>query len=574
MSFDASIPKADEPTSKSWFYIFLGFMGVATLASAAGILYTQFVLSRPIDIRPHTDALVNQVDEILLDYVAPENIQLMPTTQLNQDRFWFTFYPYEVTIPAHLDEEGITAFLKQRMRDYRVQIRPALAEDHAVELQYDDFVFAKILWKQEQPVLPEQRDLRESCYTAAQRSEDLLLRSGVAPDLIDRLPTVDLEDEFTLWAKTEIEVSLGRILHPDTLLSLLEENIHLDNLSIQKQEQGLNRARLDIFLENKLCTAIVYDWESTPEAPPVVAETTPEEPAPPTDTPEEAPTEENSEPETTEKTTPEVTEAAPEPEAPVNEAPVPEAPTIVEEEPAATAPIETDLAESPIQFASADLPPRIAIILDDGGYGGLSTERVLALDPRITLSILPNTPYATATAEQATALGFEVMLHMPMESHSKTDTPVEGYISTTMDHDEIQNLTRVALSQIPNVAGVNNHTGSKFTSNENTMRSFLEVLQGKQLYFVDSVTLHTSIAHEVAVDMKVAANERDVFLDNENDPALIHQQIQELVAIAKEHGSAIGIGHFRVGTALALEEALPAIEADGVVLVPASELVQ
>jgi polysaccharide deacetylase 2 family uncharacterized protein YibQ len=217
---------------------------------------------------------------------------------------------------------------------------------------------------------------------------------------------------------------------------------------------------------------------------------------------------------------------------------------------------------------------RVAIILDDGGYGGPVTETVLALDPKLTLAILPYTPHDAATAEDAAARGFEVILHMPMEnSSSSADFP--GMITTAMASDEIQRLTRRALAEIPGATGVNNHTGSKFTSDASGMAEFLAILKEQGLFFVDSRTINTSVAFDTAREAGVPTAQRHVFLDNQADQAYIRAQLDELLARARAHGSAIGIGHFRKDTVAVLASALPEIEAEpDLELVHVSELLE
>jgi polysaccharide deacetylase 2 family uncharacterized protein YibQ len=65
-----------------------------------------------------------------------------------------------------------------------------------------------------------------------------------------------------------------------------------------------------------------------------------------------------------------------------------------------------------------------------------------------------------------------------------------------------------------------------------------------------------------------------LFLDNDEDPAKIRAQIEQLIGMAKSQGQAIGICHFRDTTAKTLREMLPTIAASGVQLVHASELVK
>ncbi|NLV41532.1 MAG: hypothetical protein GXY15_09950 [Candidatus Hydrogenedentes bacterium] len=218
-------------------------------------------------------------------------------------------------------------------------------------------------------------------------------------------------------------------------------------------------------------------------------------------------------------------------------------------------------------------PVRVAIILDDGGWGGPETRRVLTLDNRLTLAILPNAPKTEALAREAAEKGFEVMLHMPMES-SLTARKFPGQVETSMDRETIHRLAREAVAQVPGLVGVNNHTGTLFTQDAERMGWFMEVLREKNLYFVDSMTTAKSAAHAAAGAAGLKAARRDVFLDNDASLPYIRNQVRELVKRARTRGSAVAIGHFRRNTVTVLEEILPGLEKEGVVLTRMSELVQ
>jgi hypothetical protein len=219
----------------------------------------------------------------------------------------------------------------------------------------------------------------------------------------------------------------------------------------------------------------------------------------------------------------------------------------------------------------AQRPSRVAIIVDDGGYGGEAAEMILGLDHALTISVLPYTPRGMELAERASRLGFEVMLHMPMENLSDT-LRHEGQLNVGMGDGEILRLTRSALAQVPHAAGINNHTGSKYTADAAAMRSFLNVVRDTGMYFVDSGTTADSIAYQTAREMGIPSAARTVFLDNEDDPALIRARFDELVRSAQTQGEAIGICHFRPHTARVLAETVPQLSSMGVQLVPASEL--
>lgn len=217
--------------------------------------------------------------------------------------------------------------------------------------------------------------------------------------------------------------------------------------------------------------------------------------------------------------------------------------------------------------------PRVAIIVDDGGYGGESTEIILGLNSALTVAILPNTPHGTAMAEEAARRGFEIMLHMPMDNDSDTLTH-PGQITIAMDSAEIQSLTHAALAQVPGAVGINNHTGSKFTADAEAMRRFMQGIEGSGLYFIDSRTTPNTVATDVAREFRIPAAARTLFLDHDNGEADIRARFAELLQEARVQGSAIGICHFRPTTAAVLRELLPRLEAEGIRLVHASELVR
>lgn len=217
--------------------------------------------------------------------------------------------------------------------------------------------------------------------------------------------------------------------------------------------------------------------------------------------------------------------------------------------------------------------PRLAIIIDDGGYGGPHTESILSLDPQLTLSILPNTPFGRNLAKRATGLGFEVMLHMPMENLSARLTH-QGEITTAMNTDRIAELTQDALRQVPGAKGVNNHTGSKFTRDTEALTLFMTAIRDEGLYFIDSRTTPSTQGLKVARAMSIPSAQRDLFLDHDNNIDAIRARFAEVLDLAEQQGQAIAICHFRPNTAQVLGEMLPELHLRGIDLVHASEFVR
>ncbi|MFL0800150.1 MAG: divergent polysaccharide deacetylase family protein [Agarilytica sp.] len=226
-----------------------------------------------------------------------------------------------------------------------------------------------------------------------------------------------------------------------------------------------------------------------------------------------------------------------------------------------------DLMES---FPEAALRAKISIIIDDLGYGYKPALGFTDLPYPITLAIIPFTPYGRDIAALAKNLQKEVMLHAPMETMGRG----KWEAGLTVDMDEIETFTTIndMLSDIPHVQGVNNHGGSRLTQDRDRMSWIMSFLAERELYFVDSRTIASSIAEEAARNAQIAYSARDVFLDNDKSPELIREQLHKLQTIALEQGRAIGIGHPYAETLEILTEELPLLNQQGIKLVKVSEL--
>jgi len=215
---------------------------------------------------------------------------------------------------------------------------------------------------------------------------------------------------------------------------------------------------------------------------------------------------------------------------------------------------------------------RIAIVIDDFGYNVNNLEEVFKLDTSLTLSILPNLIYSEKIAEAAYERGYEVMLHLPLEPHEKNYSSEDGTILTSMDEKTVLDNLNKAINNLPYISGVSNHMGSKATENEKLMTIIFERIKKEDLYFLDSRVTPESVCEEVASKTGLKFAVRSVFLDNESDIDYIKNKIADLEDKAIKTGSAVGIGHDRLSTLLALQEAIPEMKEKGIEFVFLSEL--
>jgi len=228
---------------------------------------------------------------------------------------------------------------------------------------------------------------------------------------------------------------------------------------------------------------------------------------------------------------------------------------------------------------SANLPSisgkgELAIIIDDFGYNSEPINEFANINRAITFSVLPNRPYSLQAAARGASSGHQVLLHLPMEPVDSKQQSETHTVTLSMSDSDIRSLVSQDISAIPGLIGVNNHQGSRATSDKRVMKNVLAILKSEQLFFVDSRTSGQSIAYDMARQLGVRTAANDLFIDNQSDIEYIKGQLRRAIQIAIKHGHAVVIGHARMNTAAAVSSMIPEIESSGVSLVFVSQLVE
>ena len=218
--------------------------------------------------------------------------------------------------------------------------------------------------------------------------------------------------------------------------------------------------------------------------------------------------------------------------------------------------------------------PALALIVDDLGYDAAAARAVFALPGRVTVAVLPGLPESPAIAEEAYRHGLEVLLHLPMESLAGADKAEKVELHVGESAGEVRRVLDEMLATVPHAAGVNNHQGSRASADAALMAALAAALRSRGLFFVDSRTSPASVAFDAARRAGVPAAARNVFLDDDEQPAAVRRQLDRAVRQAREQGSCLAIGHPHSVTLGVLAEALPEIEARGIRLVSASAVLQ
>jgi len=216
---------------------------------------------------------------------------------------------------------------------------------------------------------------------------------------------------------------------------------------------------------------------------------------------------------------------------------------------------------------------RIAIVIDDWGYSLNNLQIVEQIKQPLTCAILPGLKNTNPVMQKLNNLGFEIILHLPMEPKEKVNLENNTIISG-MDAETIEKIFAKDLSLVTFAKGISNHMGSRVTQDIKTSTLVLTEAKKRKLYFFDSFVTNQSVCPALAKKIKIRFAKRDVFLDNQNDFEYIKGQLIKLRNLAARQGWAIGIGHDRKNTLLVLKKMLPRLEKEGCKFVFLSQVVQ
>lgn len=201
--------------------------------------------------------------------------------------------------------------------------------------------------------------------------------------------------------------------------------------------------------------------------------------------------------------------------------------------------------------------PKLAIIMDDVSFAH-DVKSIKALRMPVTMSFLPPSDIHPNSAKLASREKL-YMVHLPLQAMTfSAEEPTTLHIDNT--REEIRQRVKEIKTLFPRAYYVNNHTGSKFTSDARAIKDLILALKSQGIGFLDSRTTAKTKVPEVMESLGKPYIARDIFLDHEADVGYIEGQILKAIKKAKEHGSAIAIGHPRKETLQALKNSKRALQ--------------
>jgi uncharacterized protein len=222
----------------------------------------------------------------------------------------------------------------------------------------------------------------------------------------------------------------------------------------------------------------------------------------------------------------------------------------------------------------------LALVIDDVGRELHVFDQLLSLRFPVTFSVLPGAIYAAGVQLRLRADSRrprEIMLHLPMEPldasmMERGDEAREVFLRAEDSAQVLVAKLEDALRRVPAATGINNHMGSRLTSDRAAMEAIMQPIAARGLLFLDSRTTAETTAEQVARASGVRTAARHVFLDDDPSESAIEASLAEAVRQSLERPT-IAIGHPSAPLLAVLRRELPRLHASGIGVYPLSELV-
>lgn len=200
----------------------------------------------------------------------------------------------------------------------------------------------------------------------------------------------------------------------------------------------------------------------------------------------------------------------------------------------------------------AGYKPRLVIIIDDVAYRH-QVDAIKSVNLKLTPSFFPATSAHPETPVLARRFGF-YMIHLPMQALGGFKGAEIGTLTVNDDYEKIAKKLQSIKRDFPNLKYINNHTGSRFTSDATAMDRLMRAMRDENLIFVDSKTTSPTKVYGAAKKYSMPYIARDVFLDHDGSKAAVRKQLKYAIELAKKRSYAIAIGHPHKNTIEVLQE--------------------
>lgn len=219
--------------------------------------------------------------------------------------------------------------------------------------------------------------------------------------------------------------------------------------------------------------------------------------------------------------------------------------------------------------------PMVAIVITDLGLSKPLTEDALKLPHNVTLSFSPYSSDARKWALMARGEGFETLADLPMQTDGYLKYGIDpGPYGLLADAGINENSARLrwVLSRFPGFIGVLAPQNESLTSDITHIRPTLTELAGHGVLLLYIKTPGNMALTDAIKAHQFNALGIDKVIDDDIAPAPIDKALDDLTALAKTQGYAIGFAHSYPPTLDSLARWADGLAAQNVDLVPVSAI--
>ena len=214
--------------------------------------------------------------------------------------------------------------------------------------------------------------------------------------------------------------------------------------------------------------------------------------------------------------------------------------------------------------------PRVAIVIGGLGVSANVTRQAMEKLPGpVTLGFTPYGADVEGMVTSARAAGHEVLLQAPMEPFDYPDNdPGPQTLLTSLSLDQNTDRLHWLMSRFQGYVGIANYMGARFTSTEGALAPVLKEVSRRGLIYVDDGSSPRSLAGQIAGANNLPFARAEILLDAVTTTAHIDRALARLEALAREHGSAVGMASALPASIERIAQWAKAAEGRGIVLVP------
>ena len=222
--------------------------------------------------------------------------------------------------------------------------------------------------------------------------------------------------------------------------------------------------------------------------------------------------------------------------------------------------------------AQSSSQPKIAILLGGMGLNARLTQKAIKeLPGNVTFGFAPYGNDLQTQVNKARAQGHEVMLQLPMEPMGyPANDPGPNTLLAEADAAENLKSLRWNMSRFAGYTGISNYMGGRFLATPGSLEPVLAELKSRGLVFLEDANVAMSSTADIARATGLRTRRADIVIDGSPDAASIQAALQQLEAMARSTGIAVGTGAGLEVTIDTIAEWASQLEGKGIMLVPLS----